>query len=85
MRTPSRVGPSLAILAAAVISTDCDRTIDLVNNTPSTVEVSAGNNQSATVGLPLPTAPTITVRNSSGTALPNISLSIAVAAGGGSI
>lgn len=55
------------------------------NTTPSTVTVASGNNQTAVAGSAVGTAPSVTVRNSDGAALAGVSVTFAVASGGGSV
>jgi adhesin/invasin len=52
---------------------------------PASVEASAGDGQSATVGTAVATPPAVLVRDRKGDPLPNVRVSFAVVAGGGSI
>ncbi|MEP6730671.1 MAG: Ig-like domain-containing protein [bacterium] len=52
---------------------------------PAAIVISAGDAQSGTVGLALPIAPAVQVREANGLPLANIVVSFAVATGGGSI
>jgi hypothetical protein len=51
----------------------------------TTIAINGGNNQTATVGTPLPVDPSVIVRDAGGNPVPGVSVTFAVTAGGGSI
>lgn len=52
---------------------------------PTSIAINGGNNQSATVGTTLPVNPSVIVRDIGGNPVPSVSVTFAVASGGGSI
>jgi adhesin/invasin len=52
---------------------------------PSQIAVNAGNNQSATVGLSVPVAPSVIVRDASNNPVAGVAVTFAVASGGGAV
>ena len=72
--TASRTGLTSGSLALTVVAA-----------TPSSFAISAGNDQSATVGTALATAPTVLLRDAYGNAVSGATVTFAVASGGGSL
>jgi adhesin/invasin len=52
---------------------------------PASVTINAGNNQSATAGSAVAAAPSVIVRDANGNPVPGVTVSFAVASGGGSL
>ncbi len=55
------------------------------DTTPASVTIASGDAQTATVGTAVGTAPSVTVKNAGGDALSGVSVTFAVASGGGSV
>lgn len=74
---------SLAVVVAAAA---CDKsTAPAVPGKPARIDVTTGDGQSALAGTPLAQQLTLTVRDGKGLAVPNVNLTLAVSAGGGSV
>jgi hypothetical protein len=61
------------------------QTIDITAGAATTLALNAGNNQSAAVGTAVPTAPSVKVTDASGNPVGGVSVTFAVASGGGSL
>jgi glucose/arabinose dehydrogenase len=59
--------------------------VDADPSTPVATEAAAGQNQSATVGTPVATAPAIRVLDRAGRGVPNMAVTFVVVSGGGSV
>lgn len=80
-----RRAPAIARMSGILLlAAACAGTPDQIGP-PATVEIVAGNNQSAVVGQVVPVAPTVRVRDAGGQGLTAIVVRFTVVAGGGSI
>jgi hypothetical protein len=84
LRTP-RTRLATAILAVATIVSGCQDGGGPNIGPPASVSIQAGNNQTATAGTAVATAPSVIVRDADGDAVPGVSVTFAVASGGGSV
>lgn len=80
-----------SVRAAVTSNTSLSTTFSLtgtappVDNTPATIEIAGGNNQSATVNTALANPLTVVVKNAGGDVLANVDVSWAITGGGGSL
>ena len=84
-RTAGRVYTFTARSTTPSTRTGTSATVTTVAGTPTTMARYAGNNQTAAVGTAVATAPSVRLRDANGNNCPNVVVTFAVTAGGGSI
>jgi adhesin/invasin len=78
-------GTRTLIFAAEAFAPATSPPIALGAGAPASMELVAGDDQSAVVGQPVPVAPSVRVRDAAGTPLPGIPVTFAVTGGGGTV
>ena len=78
------VGAGMLVFLAACADSPVDSGIrNVASNTAALVQVSAGDGQTADINSDVATAPAVIVKNAHGVALPGVTVTFAVAQGGG--
>lgn len=83
-----RLGPAAganSMTASAVGVTDVTFLATATAGTPTTMQIAAGDGQSAPISRPVPIAPTVVVRDAGGNGVAGVSVTFAVGTGGGAV
>jgi adhesin/invasin len=86
--TPSAAGTdnvAITLNGSAISGSPYSSTVSGGSGTPTTIVLNAGNNQSATVGTAVATAPSVKVTDAGGNPVAGVAVSFAVTVGGGSL
>ncbi len=78
------VGARTLQFSSGVLAPDTSTAVTITAGVPTQMTISAGNAQTATVGTAVSTAPAVLVRDASGNPVAGVSVTFAVASGGGS-
>ncbi len=78
------VGARTLQFTSGVLTPDTSTAITIAAGAPTQMTISTGNTQTATVGTAVSTAPAVLVRDASGNPVSGVSVTFAVASGGGS-